>query len=76
MANPKRRKSKSKQKMRQFANRWRAPQLSVCGECGTPVPGHVACPSCGTYNGRQVLKVGVAAPEAPEAPEAPQDEAA
>ncbi|MBL9142532.1 MAG: 50S ribosomal protein L32 [Verrucomicrobiaceae bacterium] len=57
MANPKRRKSKSKQKMRQFSNRWKKPQLNVCGECGTPVPGHTACPSCGYYRGRQVLSV-------------------
>jgi large subunit ribosomal protein L32 len=63
MANPKRRKSKSKQKMRQHSNRWLKPQLSVCGECGTPVPGHVACPSCGYYNGRKVLDVAPVAAE-------------
>jgi large subunit ribosomal protein L32 len=57
MANPKRRKSLSKQKMRQHANRWIKPMLSVCPECSTPKPGHVACPSCGYYNGRQVLSV-------------------
>jgi large subunit ribosomal protein L32 len=79
MANPKRRKSLSKQKMRQFANRWRAPTLTVCGECGTPVPGHVACPSCGYYRDRKVFHVGGA--EAPAAPEAdggaaPTEEAA
>jgi large subunit ribosomal protein L32 len=73
MANPKRRKSLSKQKMRQFANRWRAPKLSTCGECGTPVPGHVACPSCGYYSNRKVFNVGQ--PEAPEAPEAGGDAA-
>lgn len=57
MANPKRRKSKSKQKMRRGAVRWKAPILNNCAECGTPVPGHVACPSCGYYAGRQVLDV-------------------
>ncbi len=57
MANPKRRKSKSKQKMRRGAKRWKAPILSTCPECSTPVPGHVACPSCGYYSGRQVLDV-------------------
>jgi len=61
MANPKRRKSKSKQKMRRGAKRWRAPLLKTCPECGTPVPGHVACPSCGYYRDRQVLDVAVAA---------------
>ena len=57
MAVPKRRKSKMKQKFRQFANRWIAPQLSRCGECGSAKPGHVVCPVCGTYNGRKILAV-------------------
>lgn len=55
MANPKRRQSKSRQRMRQGANRWKAPTLKSCPECGTAVPGHVACPSCGYYRGRQVI---------------------
>ncbi len=57
MAVPKRRTSKMKQKMRRGANRWRAPKLQTCSECGTRIPGHIACPSCGSYNGRQVLEV-------------------
>lgn len=57
MAVPKRRKSKMKQKFRQFANRWRAPQLATCSDCGAAKPAHIVCPSCGTYNGRQVLAV-------------------
>lgn len=57
MAVPKRRQSKSRQKMRRGANRWRAPKLKSCPECGTRIPGHIACPSCGQYNGRQVLDV-------------------
>ncbi len=46
-----------KQKFRQFANRWTAPQLSRCGECGSAKPGHVVCPVCGTYAGRKILAV-------------------
>ncbi len=57
MAVPKRRVSRSKQKMRVAANRWRAPLLKTCSECGSAVPSHIACPSCGQYNGRQVLTV-------------------
>lgn len=57
MANPKRRKSISKQKMRQHANRWIAPQLAKCTECGAPKPGHIACPVCGYYKGRKVLDI-------------------
>jgi large subunit ribosomal protein L32 len=59
MAVPKRRTSKSKQKMRRGANRWRAPQLKTCPECGSRVLGHIACPSCGHYRERQVLDVEV-----------------
>ena len=57
MAVPKRRKSKMKRKMRQGSARWRAPKLQVCGECGSRTPGHIACPTCGFYNGRQVLEI-------------------
>ena len=57
MAVPKRRKSKSKSKMRRGANRWRAPKLNVCPECGSRTPGHIACPSCGYYRERQVLDI-------------------
>lgn len=60
MANPKRRQSKSRQKMRRGATRWKAPILKTCPECGTTIPGHVACPSCGYYKGRQVLNTGAA----------------
>jgi large subunit ribosomal protein L32 len=61
MACPKRRKSKSKQKMRQQANRWRSPKLNKCSSCGAAKPGHIACPSCGYYRDRQVLDISVAA---------------
>lgn len=57
MAVPKRRTSKMKQRMRRGANRWRAPKLNVCPECGSSVPGHTACPQCGNYKGRQVVVV-------------------
>ncbi len=56
---PKRRVSKMRQRTRAGATRWKAPQLSTCGQCGSKVPSHTACPSCGYYNGRQVLSVEV-----------------
>ncbi|MDP0492366.1 MAG: 50S ribosomal protein L32 [Verrucomicrobiota bacterium JB023] len=59
MAAPKRRTSKSKQKMRLAGNRWRKPLLKECPECGSRIPGHIACPSCGTYRERQVIEVDV-----------------
>jgi large subunit ribosomal protein L32 len=59
MAVPKRKQSKSRQKMRQGAKRFRAPLLKTCPECGNRIPSHLACPSCGYYRGRQVLDVEV-----------------
>jgi len=59
MAVPKRRQSKSRQKMRRGAKRFRAPQLKTCPKCSNRVPSHVACPSCGYYGDRQVLDVEV-----------------
>ena len=61
MAVPKRRQSKSRQKMRRGAKRWRAPIFKNCPECGSKVPSHIACPSCGNYRDRQVLDISVAA---------------
>jgi len=40
---------------RKAANRWHAPHLNKCPQCGSSVPSHIACPSCGYYRGRQVL---------------------
>ncbi|MDG2123687.1 MAG: 50S ribosomal protein L32 [Verrucomicrobiales bacterium] len=57
MAVPKRRLSKMRQKKRRGANRWSAPVLNKCSECGSTAPSHIACPSCGHYRDRQVLSV-------------------
>jgi large subunit ribosomal protein L32 len=43
--------------MRRGAKRWKAPLLKSCPECGTKVPSHIACPSCGYYKDRKVLVV-------------------
>jgi large subunit ribosomal protein L32 len=48
-----------KQRMRRGANRWHKPLLQTCPECGSRIPGHIACPSCGFYRERQVLDVDV-----------------
>lgn len=57
MAVPKRRSSRSKQKIRAASKRWHAPKLNQCSECGAAAPSHIVCPSCGTYKGRKVLQV-------------------
>ncbi|MEI6344048.1 MAG: 50S ribosomal protein L32 [Verrucomicrobiota bacterium] len=45
---------------RKAANRWHAPKLGKCTQCGAPLNSHTACKACGTYRGRQVLDVEVA----------------
>lgn len=60
MGVPKRKTSKMRLRTRKAANRWQAPQLSTCAQCGSRVRGHTACPSCGYYKGRQVLTIAAA----------------
>ncbi|MDO4411419.1 MAG: 50S ribosomal protein L32 [Akkermansia sp.] len=59
MAAPKRRTSKMKQRSRLAALAWRAPKLRKCTKCGANVPGHTACPSCGTYTTRSGKEIVV-----------------
>ena len=59
MGVPKRKMSKMRLRTRKAANRWHAPQLNRCSQCGSAVKAHNACPSCGYYRGRQVLTVEV-----------------
>lgn len=49
--------SKMRLRTRKAANRWHAPKLNKCGQCGSTVPSHIVCPSCGYYKGRQVLTI-------------------
>ena len=57
MGVPKRKMSKMRLRTRKAANRFHAAQLSKCGQCGSSIPSHRACPSCGYYKGRQVLTI-------------------
>ncbi len=57
MGVPKRKMSKMRLRTRKAANRWHAPQLNRCDQCGSALPAHRACPSCGYYKGRQVLTI-------------------
>ena len=60
MGVPKRKTSKMRLRTRKAANRWHAPQLAKCGQCGSSLRAHTACPSCGYYRGRQVLTIEAA----------------
>ena len=60
MGVPKRKMSKMRLRTRKAANRWHAAKLVKCGQCSSRIPSHTACPSCGYYDGRQVLTIGAA----------------
>lgn len=48
-------------RIRKAANRWRAPKLTECPQCGAKFVSHRVCPSCGYHRGRQVLTIESAA---------------
>ncbi len=57
MAVPKRRTSRSNTRSRRAQWKTSAPTLTACGRCRQPKLPHVVCPTCGTYDGRQVIAV-------------------
>lgn len=57
MAQPKRKKSKSKTRSRKLSKTGELPVAVPCPECGAPRMPHRVCPSCGMYKGRQVITV-------------------
>jgi len=57
MAVPKRKMSRSRTRSRRSQWKATAPALSTCDRCKQPKLQHIACPTCGTYNKRQVLSV-------------------
>lgn len=58
MAVPKRKHSKARRDKRR-SNVWKmtAPELMKCPHCGAYKRTHRVCPSCGYYDGRQVIAV-------------------
>jgi large subunit ribosomal protein L32 len=56
MGLPKRKVSKSRRDKRRTGKRLTAPSISTCPDCSEPVLPHRACPSCGAYKGRKVIK--------------------
>jgi large subunit ribosomal protein L32 len=57
VAVPKRKMSRSNTRSRRSQWKATAPALSTCDRCKQPKLQHIACPTCGTYNKRQVLEV-------------------
>ncbi|HXX35681.1 MAG TPA: 50S ribosomal protein L32 [Thermodesulfobacteriota bacterium] len=57
MGVPKRRTSAAKRGQRRAHDRLAAPSFSLCPQCHEPLLPHHICPHCGTYKGREVIKV-------------------
>jgi large subunit ribosomal protein L32 len=59
VAVPKRRMSRSNTRSRRAQWKASAPTLVPCSNraCGQPKLPHTACPTCGQYDGKQVLAV-------------------
>ena len=56
MALPPRRHSKSRSRKRRSHDALTPPKLITCSHCGERKLPHHACPSCGYYKDREVLK--------------------
>jgi large subunit ribosomal protein L32 len=54
---PKKKVSKSRKNMRRAHHGLKNPASAACPQCGEPRAPHRVCRFCGTYDGRQVLKV-------------------
>lgn len=55
MAVPKKRTTKSKRNMRRSHHGRTLIKLVECTKCKAEIPAHTACPTCGTYKGREVI---------------------
>ena len=57
MAVPKRKQSRMKRRQRKGANRYEGVQATYCPNCSAPATPPRVCPSCGCYDGKQVVAV-------------------
>ena len=57
MGVPKRKTSKSRRDKRRTHQRLTLPGRSVCPQCQEIRLPHHICPSCGFYNGKQIIEV-------------------
>ncbi|MDP2718497.1 MAG: 50S ribosomal protein L32 [Dehalococcoidia bacterium] len=54
---PKKKCAKARQGERRSHLRKITANLQTCPQCHSPKLSHVVCPSCGTYAGREVIKI-------------------
>ena len=55
MAVPKRRHSSTRGRKRRTHWKLRAPTIHPCSRCGLPKRPHRICPSCGYYDGEEIV---------------------
>ncbi len=56
MSVPKKKRTKGSIGKRNSHSALKSAKLNKCPNCGQNIPSHQACPSCGTYKGRDVKK--------------------
>jgi large subunit ribosomal protein L32 len=57
MAVPKRKTGRMKTHSRRSSNVLTAPAKSVCPQCNEPKLPHRVCPTCGFYNGKEIVQI-------------------
>lgn len=57
MPTPRRKQTRSKRGMRRSHDSLATPAKSTCPECGEVKRPHFVCANCGTYRGKEVLKM-------------------
>lgn len=57
MAQPKKKSSKSAKNMRRANWKLEQPTVVECPQCHSPKLPHFVCPTCGYYDGRQVINM-------------------
>ena len=57
MSVPKKRKTSSKTKRGRSQKAFKKANLIKCEKCGKPKKSHQVCPACGSYKGREVIKL-------------------
>jgi large subunit ribosomal protein L32 len=56
---PKRKHSKTRGRKRRTFWKIKSPNFSICPQCKQPKLAHRVCPTCGTYDGLQVVEIKV-----------------
>jgi len=54
---PKRKYAKARQGKRRSHLGLKTPALIICKQCNSPKQSHRVCPTCGSYNGQEVIAI-------------------